>query len=89
LLGMLLPTISLLLSTSVPSQPMAASVTAQTVAQLLSFATSSPAAFKEAAGKLDSSTRELLEQSIRRAVGGSAAASSQQASKPQISLRSF
>ncbi|KAF8998676.1 armadillo-type protein [Cyathus striatus] len=85
-LGVLLPTISLLLlSPQVPSTPL----NTQTVTQLLSFATTSPAAFKEAAEKLDPSTRELLEHSIRRAVGGTATAASQPASKPQISLRSF
>ncbi|KAF8630901.1 hypothetical protein AX17_005259 [Amanita inopinata Kibby_2008] len=84
-LGVLLPTMSLLLSNA---QSSTESVRSQTVTQLLSFATSSPSAFKEAAAKLDQPTRELLEQSIRRAVGGSAAAASA-ASKPQISLRSF
>ncbi|CAA7266119.1 unnamed protein product [Cyclocybe aegerita] len=89
LLGILLPTISLLLSSTTPLQPTAASVTNQTVTQLLSFATTSPQAFKEAAEKLDASTRELLEQSIRRAVGGAAPSAAQAATKPQISLRSF
>ncbi|KAF8966949.1 clathrin-coated vesicle protein [Flammula alnicola] len=89
LLGVFLPTISLLLANAPPSQPVATSVTTQTIAQLLSFATTSPSAFKEAAGKLDTSTRELLEHSIRRAVGGTANAAAQSAAKPQISLRSF
>jgi len=88
LLGILLPTITLLLSSS---QAAPSPVVAQSIAQLLSFATSSPAAFKEAAGKLEPSTRELLEASVRRAVGGStgSAASQAAAARPQISLRSF
>ncbi|KAG6853042.1 hypothetical protein C0991_007298 [Blastosporella zonata] len=86
LLGVLLPTITLLLPTS--QAPMAP-VVSQTVSQLLQYATSSPAAFKDAAAKFDSATRELLEQSIRRAVGGTTATTAQSAAKPQISLRSF
>ncbi|KDR82328.1 hypothetical protein GALMADRAFT_237575 [Galerina marginata CBS 339.88] len=89
LLGVFLPTISLLLANTQPSQPVAASITTQTVSQLLSFATTSPVSFKDALGKLDAPTRELLELCIRRAVGGSAAGASQMAAKPQISLRSF
>jgi hypothetical protein len=96
LLGVLLPTISLLLSNN-PTPPAAAttstsvaSITTQTIAQLLSFATTSPSAFKEAAGKLDSNTRELLEHSIRRAMSGaSVGGGTGQVVKPQISLRSF
>ncbi|KAF8648973.1 hypothetical protein AX16_006087 [Volvariella volvacea WC 439] len=83
LLGVLLPTISLLLTTQ--TSPIAT----QTVAQVLSYATSSPNAFKEAAGKLDPATKELLEQAIRRAVGNAAPAPTTTAVKPQISLRSF
>lgn len=86
---MLLPTISLLLVPNSTSQALATSVIAQTVSQLLSFATTSPAAFKEAAAKVDAATHELLEQSIRRAVGGRAGASNASQAKPQISLRSF
>jgi HEAT repeat-containing protein 5 len=69
----------------------ATSITTQTTAQLLSFATTSPSAFKEAAGKLDASTRELLEHSIRRAMTGAGAGvgGTGQVVKPQISLRSF
>lgn len=66
----------------------------QTITQLLSFATTSPSAFKEAAGKLDISARELLEHCIRRAMGGAGTGGfgvgvSGQPVKPQISLRSF
>ncbi|KAF8074912.1 clathrin-coated vesicle protein, partial [Lyophyllum atratum] len=84
LLGVLLPTIALLLSNS---QLTPAPVTSQTISQLLLYATSSPAAFKDAAAKLDNGTRELLEQSIRRAVGGTTSAAAQNTAKPQISLR--
>ena len=84
-LCVLLPTMSLLLSSQ---QSSTESVRTQTIAQLLSYATSSPVAFKEAAAKLDQSMRDLLEQSIRRAIGSNVAATSS-ATRPQISLRSF
>ncbi|TFK38873.1 clathrin-coated vesicle protein [Crucibulum laeve] len=86
LLGVLLPTISLLLNAS---QAAPTPVQSQTVSQLLSYATTSPTSFKEAAGKLDNQVRELLEQCIRRAVGGTTTSTAQAAAKPQISLRSF
>ncbi|KAF7308406.1 Clathrin-coated vesicle protein [Mycena chlorophos] len=86
LLGVFLPTITLLLSNP---QAAATTVTSQSIRELLTYATSSPAAFKDAAGKLDPPIRELLEQSVRRAVGGANPAPSAQATKPQISLRSF
>jgi HEAT repeat-containing protein 5 len=96
LLSVLLPTISLLLSNNTTPTPTisttATSITTQTTAQLLSFATTSPSAFKEAAGKLDINTRELLEHSIRRAMGGTGTGGvggAGQAVKPQILLRSF
>ncbi|RDB24443.1 HEAT repeat-containing protein 5B [Hypsizygus marmoreus] len=85
-LGVILPTIALLLSSF---QAIPTPIVSQTISQLLIYATTSPAAFKDAAAKLDVSTRELLEQSIRRAVGGSTSATAQTAAKPQISLRSF
>ncbi|KAF8206326.1 armadillo-type protein [Mycena galopus ATCC 62051] len=87
LLGVLLPTITLLLTNP---QAAATPVTAQSIKELLTYATSSPAAFKEAALKLDPATRELLEQSVRRAMGaGSQSSATQSSAKPQISLRSF
>ncbi|KAJ6450153.1 clathrin-coated vesicle protein [Mycena sanguinolenta] len=87
LLGILLPTITLLLTNP---QAAATSVTAPSVKELLAYATSSPAAFKEAAAKLDPATREVLEQSVRRAVSaGSQASAAPGTAKPQISLRSF
>ena len=58
-------------------------------AQLLSFATTSPSAFKEAAGKLVACTGELLEYSIRRAMAGGGDGGTGQVVKPQISLRFF
>lgn len=61
----------------------------QAVTHLLGFATGSPAAFKEAAGKLDQGVRDTLETSIRQAVGGGKAVPQVAAAKPQISLRSF
>ncbi|KAL0567040.1 hypothetical protein V5O48_014955 [Marasmius crinis-equi] len=86
LLTVFLPTIALLLS---DSQSSSSPVITLSIKQLLAYATSSPASFKDATGKLDPTTRELLEQSIRKALGNNASASgSQQASKPQISLRS-
>ncbi|KAJ7198315.1 clathrin-coated vesicle protein [Mycena pura] len=84
LLGVFLPTITLLLS-----NPQTA-VTNQSVRELLMYASASPTAFREAAGKLDPTMRELLEQSVRRAVGATNLTSgTQSAVKPQISLRSF
>ncbi|KAF5377759.1 hypothetical protein D9757_008083 [Collybiopsis confluens] len=87
LLGVLLPTISLFL---VNSQGSSTPVITQSIKQLLSYATISPAAFKDAASKLDVATRELLELSVRKAVGGGLQTGATQSNvKPQISLRSF
>ncbi|CAK5267776.1 unnamed protein product [Mycena citricolor] len=92
LLGVLLPTMTLLLSS--PQSPVAAS----TVKELLGYASASPAAFKDAAAKLDPAVRDVLENAIRKAVvGGTGLAGSANAAakgsgasgKPQISLRSF
>ena len=88
-LGVLLPTISFLLLSNPPAQGPVAKLSNQTIKQLLAFATASPAAFKDAAAKLDAPIRELLEQSIRKAVSVNAPAAPQHAAKPQISLRSF
>ena len=88
-LGILLPTISLLLdpasSTTVPKSKLHTLA----VTQALSFARASPAAFKEATEKMDLSAKEILEASVRQALGANAAATSQTAAKPQISLKSF
>jgi hypothetical protein len=88
-LGVLLPTISLLLLNNPPAQGPVANLSNQTIKQLLAFAAASPTAFKDAAAKLDAPIRELLEQSIRKAVSVNAPSAAQPAAKPQISLRSF
>ncbi|KXN85058.1 HEAT repeat-containing protein 5B [Leucoagaricus sp. SymC.cos] len=85
LLAVLLPTLSLLLIRSNGTPP---PISSQTVQQILAYATASPAAFKAAADKLDPTTRELLEASIRKAVGPTTTIT-QTTTKPQISLRSF
>jgi len=54
--------------------------------RLLFFATFSSSSFREAMARLDSVTREVLEQSIRLAVGGM---NKEKSSQPQISLRTF
>jgi len=87
LLGIFLPTIALMLARGESSSP--PPLYSQSVAQLLMFATTSPAAFKEAAAQLDPPIRELLELSIRRAIGNASPAAPQSSAKPQISLRSF
>lgn len=86
LLCVLLPTATLVLDPSCsPPSPLHA----QGITHLLSYATSAPAAFKEATGTLSNTTRDVLETSIRQAVEGMGPAKQAQASKPQISLRSF
>ncbi|KAF8889054.1 clathrin-coated vesicle protein [Infundibulicybe gibba] len=89
-LGVLLPSVTLLLSDNTPTP----AVSAQAVAQLLSYASTAPIAFKEAAGRMDVGARERLERSVRRVVGGAQGGASggvggAGAGKPQISLRSF
>lgn len=85
LLGVLLPTMTLLLD---PSQTPPSTLHTQTVAQVLSFATTSAPAFKEATTKLPADMKETLETSVRNAVGGRKAPTAE-SHKPQISLRSF
>jgi len=85
LLGVLLPTVSLVLD---PSLSPPSDLHTQGVTQLLLYATSSPAVFKEATATLTPTMRETLEISIRQAVGNRSSVG-QQAAKPQISLRSF
>lgn len=82
----MLPAIGILLD---PGAPDLSPVHALAVSQLLTWATSAPAAFKEASGKLDASVKENLESSIRQALGVKSGNASQTSSKPQISLRSF
>ena len=89
LLGILLPTVVLLLDPSKPA-PSSSPIHMQAVTHLLGFATGSPAAFKDATGRLSQAMRDTLEASIRQAVsGGNRTATQAAASKPQISLRSF
>ncbi|KAG8907510.1 hypothetical protein FRB99_003883 [Tulasnella sp. 403] len=85
LLGVFLPVSVLLLD---PSKSTLAPLHSNTIHQLLALVAASPAAFKEATAKLDAQGRERLEASIRQAVGGKEATSSQGV-KPQISLRNF
>ena len=61
----------------------------QGITHLLSYATLAPVAFKEATGTLPNTMRDILELSIRQAVGGVGGGRQAQAAKPQISLRSF
>lgn len=84
--GILLPTISLFLS---PSKASSSTFHVSAVSHLLSLATASPVAFKEAAAKLDREVRDTLETSIRQAVEGNKPISQSYTAKPQISLRSF
>ncbi|KAG8726819.1 hypothetical protein FRC10_006693, partial [Ceratobasidium sp. 414] len=58
------------------------------VSQVLSFATASPAAFKEAAGLMNQAQRDLMESSIRQAVADRGKSGTQPLTgKPQIALR--
>ncbi|KAJ3520851.1 hypothetical protein NM688_g9102 [Phlebia brevispora] len=84
-LAVLLPTMTMLLEPAATPPP---ALHMQTIAQILTFATSSPLAFKEATMKLNAETRETLETSVRQALGGNKNAAND-AHKPQISLRSF
>ncbi|THH16286.1 hypothetical protein EW146_g4324 [Bondarzewia mesenterica] len=63
-LGVLLPTLTLLLE---PNESPVPAIHSQALTQLLSYASASPAAFKEATSKLDPATRERLEGSNRMA----------------------
>ena len=84
-MGVLLPTMAMALEPTATPLP---SLHGQTIKEILVFATTSPLSFKEATGKLNPETREVLEASVRLALGGNKAAN-QDAHKPQISLRSF
>lgn len=59
------------------------------VSQALDFARLSPSAFKEATEKMDTTTRNILETSVRRALGAQTSAIPQNIAKPQISLKTF
>ena len=86
LLSVLLPTAILVLD---PNCSPPSTLHTQGITHLLSYATSAPVAFKEAAGTLPNTTRDKLEVSIRQAVGGMGGSKQNHAAKPQISLRSF
>lgn len=88
-LGILLPTITLLLDPSSTATVPKSKMQALAVTQALYFARASPAAFKEATEKMDAVAKEALEASVRQALGANAAAATQAAAKPQISLKSF
>ncbi|KAI0080179.1 ARM repeat-containing protein [Panus rudis PR-1116 ss-1] len=60
----------------------------QVLTQILSFASASPVAFKEATAKLPSNLRETLEVSVKQALGGETQSKAEKA-KPQISLKAF
>ncbi|KAF8333580.1 ARM repeat-containing protein [Cantharellus anzutake] len=90
-LGVFLPVLILLLD---PDRRPSNILHAMAVNQILAWATSSPAAFKDATSKLEKGDREILETSVRQAVQGlqgstSDASTNPVAVKPQISLRSF
>lgn len=84
MLGVLLPTMTMLLDLTATPPP---ALHTQTIGQILTFATSSPVAFKEATTKLNPDTKEVLETSVRQALGGNKTAN--ESHKPQISLRAF
>jgi len=86
LLCVLLPTATLVLD---PNCSPPSTLHTQGITHLLSYATSAPVAFKEATGTLPNTMKDILEMSIRQAVGGMGGAKQTQATKPQISLRSF
>ncbi|KAF8315585.1 ARM repeat-containing protein [Clavulina sp. PMI_390] len=86
-LAIIMPVLILLLdpTNAPPAPPHTTAVTF-----LLGYAASSSAAFKEVAGRLDSSQRDILESSIRQAVGGiNEQPVAPSVTKKQISLRSF
>ncbi|KAI0717727.1 ARM repeat-containing protein [Cerioporus squamosus] len=83
-LGVIMPVLILSLDSS--RQP-ATPLHTQSVSQLLSLAAASPAAFKDATGRLEPAMRETLETSVRQALGSKVPVA--EPAKPQISLRSF
>lgn len=85
MLGVLLPAMAMVLE---PNAALPSALHTLTIRDVLVFAAAAPLAFKDATGKLGSETREVLESSVRQALGG-AKATGENAHKPQISLRSF
>lgn len=59
------------------------------VNHLVSLATTAPQPFKEATGKLEAEQKEVLENAIREAIGGSSGGKATKDTKPTIALRSF
>jgi hypothetical protein len=85
-LGVILPTLALLLDTSrSPPSPLHV----QTIPIVLGLATSAPAPFKEVTEKLDATVRETLQAAVRQALAGRQQLSAQSSAKPQISLKAF
>ena len=67
LLAVLLPTMTMTLE---PSAAQPSALHTLTIRDVLAFAAAAPLAFKEATGKLGAETREVLESSVRQALGG-------------------
>ena len=83
-LGVIMPVLILFLD---PSRQPPTPLHTQAVTQLLSLAAASPAAFKDATGRLEQSSKDALETSVRQALGSKGQVA--EPAKPQISLRSF
>ena len=84
-MGVLLPVMAMVLEPNVTPSP---GLHMQSIREVLSFATASPLGFKDATTKLEPETREVLETSVRQALG-TGKSNASDAHKPQISLRSF
>ncbi|TBU59882.1 clathrin-coated vesicle protein [Dichomitus squalens] len=83
-LGVIMPVLVLFLD---PSRQPPTPLHTQAVTQLLALAAASPAAFKDATGRLEQSMKETLETSVRQALGSKSQVA--EPAKPQISLRAF
>lgn len=84
-LAFILPVMILYLQ---PESKTLAYIHQQTLTSILSFASASPATFKHITSKLEGESRDILEISVKQALGSTKAVLSE-ASKPQISLRAF
>ncbi|EPQ55802.1 ARM repeat-containing protein [Gloeophyllum trabeum ATCC 11539] len=84
-LGILLPTLALLLDSTSSPPPLHSLC----ISQLLSYASSYPAAFKATTAKLDVHKREALEESLRQSLAPRASGVDSASQRPQISLRAF
>jgi hypothetical protein len=87
MLGVIIPTLILLFEPQ-PSKAVDSPTHKLAVKTLLGLATSAPAAFREATGKLDGDRKTKLETVIREALADSGGGSAK-AAKPTIALRSF